>query len=252
MRNRVPLPAGTTLGKSYEYGIDINLGTYAAPVWQPFRRISGWAPTFPPVTTDVQTYDDLGADNQDVTGRSFAGAFTVQGNRSLTTGKYLPEVEAVIAASRAKSEAAVIDVRFYHKPESGTPNPTDAGRALATVEVSRQNTGNADIEVHSVAITGKGEYEPIVNPFQGWGATAPVVASVTPEGATDGDLLTISGSGFLGTTAITIGATPVDDYTVVNGASIIAVLPLGDAGDVPVVVTNAIGASAAFTFTRGA
>ena len=25
MSNRVPLPAGTTLGKSFEYGLDINL-----------------------------------------------------------------------------------------------------------------------------------------------------------------------------------------------------------------------------------
>lgn len=252
MSNRVPLPAGTTLGKSYEYGIDVNLGTYAVPIWQPVRRISGWAPTFPPVSTDVQTYDDLGADNADITGRSFAGAFTVQGNRSLTTGKYLPEVEAIIAASRAKSEAAVLDVRFYHKPESGTPNPTDAGRALVTVEATRQNTGNAEVEVHAVSLTGKGEFEPIANPFTGWGATAPVISSVDPEGAAEGDLITITGTGFLGATAITLDAVAADEYAVVNAASIIAVVPAGVAGDVPVVVTTAAGASDPFTFTRGA
>ena len=53
--NKVQLPAGTVLGKSYEYGLDINLGPYGSPDWQSFRRISGFAPTFPPATEDVAT-----------------------------------------------------------------------------------------------------------------------------------------------------------------------------------------------------
>jgi len=50
MSNAVTLPAGSTLGKSFEYGIDVNLGTFAAPVWQPDRPLSmlrattTWAP----------------------------------------------------------------------------------------------------------------------------------------------------------------------------------------------------------------
>lgn len=251
MSNAVPLPAGTVLGKSYEHGIDVNLGTYASPSWQPLRRMSGWAPTFPAVTTDVATYDDRGATNEHVTGRGFASSFTVQGNRSTTTGLYLPELEAIIAAGRAKGEAAVLDVRFYHKPESGTPSPNDAGRAQVTVEVTRQNTGNAETEVFSVTLTGKGEYEPIENPFQGWGATTPVVSHVSPPAANDGDLLTITGSGLLEATSVTIDGDPAE-FTAVNGASIIAVLPAGEAGAVPVVVTTPAGASAVFTYTRGA
>lgn len=252
MNNRVPLPAGTTLGKSYEYGLDINLATFALPSWQPLRRISGYAPTFPPATTDVTTYDDLGATNEDVTGRGFAAAFTVQGNRSSTTGLFLPEVEALIAAGRAKMEGAVVDVRFYHKPESGTPSPTDAGRAQCRVEVSRQNTGNADIEVFAVTLTGKGEYEPIANPFTGWGATAPLIAAVGDEGTESGDLVTLTGSGFLGATAVTFDGIASPDFEVVNAASIIAVLPADGAGIVPVIVTTPAGASAPFGFTRGA
>lgn len=107
MNNRVPLPAGTVLGKSFEYGIDVKLGN----AWQPFRRISGWQPAYPPVTTDTTTYDDLGNTNTDVTGRGFTGAFTVQGNRSVTTGQYLPELEAILAAAKGKAEAVVLEVR---------------------------------------------------------------------------------------------------------------------------------------------
>jgi hypothetical protein len=255
MSNAVPLPAGSTLGKSFEYGIDVNLGTSAVPSWQPVRRISGFNPTPTPTTQDAQTYDDLGAQNNDVTGWSFGLAFNVQVNRSLTTGLYLPEVEAILARTKpsAKGELAVLEVRWYHKPELGTPNPTDAGRGLATVAVTRQNTGpNGEIEVLSVTLTGKGPYDEIANPFTGWDLTAPVIGSVTPEGAGDGDLVTITGTGFLGATAVSIDALPVTEFTVVNAASIIAVVPIGDAGDAPVVVTTPAGASAPFSFTRGA
>ena len=252
MSNRVPLPAGTVLGKSYEYGLDVNLGTYADPLWQPVRRISAWQPSTPGTPTDVASYDDLGSPNEDITGRTFGASFTVQGNRSLATGLYLPELAAMVNAAKRKGEAAVLDVRWYHKPELGTPDPTDAGRSFVTVEVTRSNTDNNGIEIKSITLTGKGEFEDIVNPFQGWGATAPTIQGITPEGAGTGELVTINGSGFLGTTTVTFDALPAEDYQIVNGATIIALLPVDTAGDVPVVVTTPGGASTAFTFNRGA
>lgn len=252
MSNRVPLPAGTVLGKSFEYGIDCNLGTPGAPVWQPFRRISAWQPSHPPVNTDVQTYDDMGSPNEEVTGRGFATSFTIQGNRNINTGLYLPELEALVAAAKAKGEGAVLDVRWYHKPELGTPNPNDAGRALVTVEITRSNTDNSGIEVKSVTLTGKGEFEPIPNPFPGWGVTAPTITTISPAEAPTGELITITGSGLLGATSITIDGDATPDFEIVNGASIIAVVPVGEAGEVPVIVTTAGGASTPFTYTRGA
>lgn len=250
MNARVPLPTGTTLGKSFEYGVDINLGLSGAPVWQSIRRMSAFAPTFPKTTESVTSYDDLGATNEDVTGRSFATSFTVQGNRSLTTGLYLPELELLLAASKAKGELAVADIRWYHKPEFGTPNPNDAGRATVTVEASRQNTGDAQNEIFNVSLAGKGEFEKIANPFLGWGATAPVVAGFTPLGAGTGEMVVISGAGLLGATAVTIAGEPVDDMVVMSAASIVIILPADEAGDVPVVVTTPGGSSTPVTYTR--
>lgn len=251
--NKTPLPAGTTLGKSFEHGLDINLGTFEAPIWQPLRRMSGWAPVFARVTSDVTTYDDQGDTNEDVTGRTFSAAFTAQGNRSQVTGKLLPELDKIIQAARAKGEAAILDVRFYHKPETGTPDPDDAGRAFVTVEATRQNTGNSESEVYSISLSGKGPYEPIENPFTGWGATAPVISTVTPDGAATGDLVTINGTGFSGATKVTIGGGSTSvEFVVMNPATIVAVMPSGSAGDVPVVVTTPGGVSAAFTLTRAA
>ncbi|MFP7833134.1 phage tail tube protein [Marisediminicola sp. LYQ134] len=255
MNQAVPLPAGSTLGKSFEYGCDINLGTFADPIWQSFRRISGFQPTPTPQTQDAQTYDDRGAPNSDVTGWSMNLAFIAQVNRILSTGLYLPEVEAILARTGpdSKGELAVIEARWYHKPELGTPNPTDAGQGLFTVATTRQNTGPAgEIEQLSITLTGKGSYSKIPNPFTGWDVTAPVVSSVTPEGANDGALITVSGSGLLGATSVTIDGAEVPEFLVFNGASLVAQLPVGDAGAVPVVVTTPGGTSSAFTYTRGA
>lgn len=255
MSNKVPLPAGTTIGKSYEYGLDVNLGTYADPVWQPFRRISGFQPTDTPTTQDAQTYDDLGASNSDVTGWSWGLGFNAQVNRSLSTGLYLPEVEYLNARAGdpdAKGEAAVADVRWYHKPEVGTPNPNDAFRGFCTVARSRNNTGpEGAIENVAYTLTGKGPKEKIANPFTGWGDTAPSLSSISPSGAGSGELVTITGAGLLGATAVTFDGIAAPEFLVVSGASIIAVVPTDDAGTVAVAVTTP-GGTDSINFTRGA
>lgn len=178
MNNKVPLPTGTTLGKSFEYGCDINVGTFDAKVWQPFRRISGFQPTPTPQTQDAQTYDDLGSPNNDVTGWAMNLAFNAQVNRNVTTGEYLAEVEAVLTRTGpgAIGEDAVLEARWYHKPASGKANPKDAGQGFFTVATTRSATGpNGEIEVLAITLTGKGEYEKIVNPFTGWTEPDPEV-----------------------------------------------------------------------------
>ena len=252
MNARVPLPAGTTLGKSFEHGLDVNLGLPGTPSWQPLRRMSGFGPTFPETTESVTSYDDLGAANDEVTGRSFATSFTVQGNRSLTTGLYLPELEAILAAAKSKGEAAVLDVRWYHKPEFGTPNPNDAGRASVRVSVTRQNTGDAQNEIYAVTLTGKGEFLKIANPFTGWSATAPQVASVTPLEAGSGDLVVANGAGLLGATSVTVDGLEADEMTVIGAGQIAFIMPVDDEGDAPVIVTTPGGTSAPLTYLRGA
>jgi hypothetical protein len=175
MNNKVPLPPGTTLGKSFEYGVDINIGTFTVPVWQSCRRISGFQKTPRPVTTDGQTYDDFGAPNQDVTSWGIDIAFTIQVNRSLTTGLYLPEVEWINDRSgldpEAVGELAILEARWYHKPLLGKPNPKDAGQGFFTAAAPRQNTGpGGEVEALAVALTGKGTFAKITNPWLGWDA----------------------------------------------------------------------------------
>ena len=249
------LPAGSTLGLSYEYGLDLNLGTTEAPVWQPVRRISDFQPTPTPKTQDAQTYDDFGADNADVIGWNTNLSFNVLVNRSSSTGLYVPEVEALLARTRpeAKGEAAVIEARWYHKPESGTPNPTEAGQGFFTVATSRANTGaDGAVERLSVTLTGKGSARTIENPFTGWGDSAPTVSSATPPGAGEDDLVTIIGQHFNGTTAVKFGAANATSFTVVSDATIVATMPAGSAGSAAIAVPNATGTSPTLPYTRGA
>lgn len=253
MSTHVPLPAGTTLGKSFEYGVDINLGTYADPFWQSIRRMSGFQDALTETTQDAQTYDDLGSPNNDITARGFGHSFNVQVNRSLATGLYLPEVEALLDRIRplAVGELAVIDYRWYHKPAVGKANPKDAGRGFATVAKTRQNTGpGGEIESLGFTLSGKGSYEEIANPWLGWGATAPVVAHVT-EGKGDNDLVTVTGTGLLGTTEVTVDGAEVE-FLSMNGATLVFAQPVGDAGEVDLVVTTPVGSSDPFAYTRGA
>lgn len=239
------LPNGTVLGKSFEYGLDIKIGG----AWQSVRRMSAWAPTYPPTTSDIATYDDKGAPSSGVSGRGFAASFTVQSNRSSTTGLYLPEVEALLAAGKGIGEAAVLEVRWYHRPAVGVANPNDAGTAFVTVEISRQNTGNAEVDTYSVSLTGQGSFEPIVNPYTP-DTSVPKIASISPSGRAAGQQVTITGQGFNGATAVKFAAVDATALTVVGNATIVAVVPAGSAGSVNVTVVTPGGTSAAFAYTR--
>jgi LPXTG-motif cell wall-anchored protein len=80
---------------------------------------------------------------------------------------------------------------------------------------------------------------------------APVIAGVDPgEGpATGGTPVTITGTGFTGTTAVTFGGTPAAGFTVVDDATITATTPAHAPAAVDVVVTAIGGASAPGDFT---
>lgn len=79
-------------------------------------------------------------------------------------------------------------------------------------------------------------------------SAAPGVSSVSPWSATRGQTVTITGSGFYGTSAVSFGGTPAT-FTVNNGSSITATVPDGS-GTVPITVVTDAGTAtnASFTF----
>lgn len=81
---------------------------------------------------------------------------------------------------------------------------------------------------------------------------APAITDATPPTATTGSTLTITGTGFTGTTQVTIGGTPATSFAVVSDTEITAIMPAGAAGSSPIKVTNGVGTSNSFAYSRGA
>lgn len=79
----------------------------------------------------------------------------------------------------------------------------------------------------------------------------PDIDSHTPSSlaTAGGTLVTLSGSDFTGTTAVTFGGTAATSFTVVNDQKLVAVSPAKTAGSVNVIVTNATGPSATHAVT---
>ena len=155
----------TQYGFSYEYGVDV----YSASVneWQPIRFISSVNPTVSPKEVDAATYDDNGADHPVRVGETPSLSFYVQMHR-LVSGDFLPEVEALLEATRPDSVGSlgVVSVRYYDKPVKGTPNPKEAYELTATVSVERASTGNAELSGWNFTLNGQGARKAITNPAQ--------------------------------------------------------------------------------------
>jgi hypothetical protein len=156
----------TELGFSYEYAVDINIGTTATPVWQAIRFISAVDPQSSSVEKDGATYEDKGAPHPVKTSESWTLGFTVQAHRLPTTGLFLPEVEKLLelAGPEAVGNSATGQFRWYDDPADFVPNPNEAYTGSGTVSVNRQNTGNDDIAGFSVTVTGQGRRQRIENP----------------------------------------------------------------------------------------
>lgn len=128
-------------------------------------------------------------------------------------------------------------------PTTGGPSVT-ADVIISPAAIG--GTAGADIATSSVTLVVVGA------PAFSAAAAVPTISSALPSGAGDGDVVSVGGSRFTGTTGVTVGGSAVGDFYVVNDSQIIITVPVGDAGSAPIIVTNATGASSAFAYTRGA
>lgn len=156
----------TQYGFSYEYGVDIY--DYHTNKWQPIRFISSVNPTVSPKEVDAATYDDNGADHPVRVGETPSLSFYVQMHR-LNNGNFLPEVEALLEATRpdAVGSLGTVKVRYYDKPVKGAPNPYEAYELTATVSAERAATGNAELGGWNFTLNGQGQRKKITNPAPG-------------------------------------------------------------------------------------
>jgi hypothetical protein len=110
-------------------------------------------------------------------------------------------------------------------------------------------TVNSSAKITAVAPPGTGAVSVTVktpggtsNPVTYTYAAAPTLTSVSPSQgpASGGTVVTLTGTGFTGATAVSFGASPATSFTVNSPTQITAIAPAGT-GAVPVTVTTAAG-----------
>lgn len=195
-----------------------------------------------PRTVSDETYDDGGALREEVTG--YAWRLEIKLKLSLdAAGTSRDPVHAFLRtkhlATRTNAAAeSEFGLRWYDR--NGVSGEAHEGRAF--VKSWAQEGGNGQ-EIVNLVLQGQGAFADITNPAS---SQLPVITSLGSTGgaAAGGDLVSIFGNHFTGTTNVDFGATAATEYTIVSDHLIVAVAPAHAAGMVQVKVTNATGASA--------
>lgn len=236
-----------TTALARKFRVDVTSDLTLATGWLQLNGVTDLDPEIAPNLEDASAYDTNGWSSSEITMYDWTLAATVF--RRLTGSTYDPGQELARLCQGQFGTAARLGVRWYDK--NGGP---EAFSGVAVVTWKRSNTGVKNLE--QAAITFTGTDVPlnmnITNP--GTAAVAPVILAASPSAQSVGKILSITGASFLGTTGITIGGVAVATgaFTVQSDNLITAVMPAGSAGSAPIIVTNAVGASSAFAFTRGA
>lgn len=214
--------------------------------WLSVAGISDLSPNETPTNQPADDYDTNGFASFEKTMTGWK--IVAKANRKNTSGVFDPGQEMIRTTRFQFGDQARIYTRWYDR--NGAPEAY-SGRAL--VDWQQSKTGVADLEEVTMTFTGDGVLSAIANPYNA--AAVPVIATATPSGVAAAGQIQITGNGFTGTVATTgvkFGATNATSWIVVSDSLLVAVMPAGTAGAANIVVTNAAGASNAFTYTRGA
>lgn len=216
--------------------------------WVPLLGVTDFNPQ---ETATLQSTDDYDTDGFTTNEKTMTGAkTTTKVQRPIDeAGVFDPGQELCRATQFQFGDAARIYHRWYDRNGAD-----EAYQQRAIVDWNRSKSGAADVEEITITFTSDGVVAAIDNPFAD--TAVPVITSVasTPTAQVAGGQVEIHGAGFKGTIAtsgVKFGATNATSWRVVSDSVIVAVLPAGSAGSAAVVVTNAVGASIAFPYTRG-
>lgn len=237
--------AGNTTALARKFRVDVTSDLTLAGGWVEVKGIYSLKPSVNPNLVDTSAYDTNGWDSFEITGNAWSLAESFW--RRTTTGVYDPGQELIRARQGQFGDSARVGVRWYDK--NGGP---EAFQGVAIIGWDRANDGVKDADAAQVTLTGDGILSTITNP--GVAAAAPVILAASPSGVAAGGQVQITGAGFTGTittTGVKFAAVNATSWIVVSDNLIVAVMPAGSAGSAPITVTNAVGASTAFPYTRG-
>ena len=225
----------------------VDVSTIAAPTsWVSLKGINDFSAPISPTLQDANDYDSTGFGSKEKTMIDWVA--TAKARRLTNAGVFDPGQELVRTANLQFADLARLNIRWYDR--FGAP---EAYQGIAICGFVASKTGVADLDEATMTFTGDGILAAIANPYAA--AAVPVVLAATPSGASVGQLVTITGTGFIGTvptTGVNFNAVNATSWSVVSDNTIVAVMPAGSAGSGAIVVTNGAGASTSFAYTRGA
>lgn len=199
-----------------------------------------------PITVQREVYGTKGRTSQDIIGYNFAPTFSVEGVRDPVTKQLVPaQAWLVDLLNAAYSEGAENKREFQWFDALDERLPAFEG--LFSIAVADLNTGFADKGGWTFTLTNDGVVERIASPIAGTGAA--LLESASPAGQTVGDLIVVRGYNLTSTVSATIDGQAVAEVRVVDDNAIVLLIPATVSGTAPIVVTNAVGASAALPYT---
>ncbi len=227
------------------YRVDATTDLTLAAGWLEVKRITDFDPNINPNVEDATAYDTNGVSAGEVTMLDASPTLTFLSQ--LVTAVRDPGQSILLATTGQFATPARCGLRWYDRNALAGP---DNGSAVVIPVLKRAATGVKNLEsvTATCGVTDGILNVGITNP--GTAATVPVILTATPGSLGVGGLLTITGSAFTGTTALTIGGVATPSRVIESDNLIVCALPAGSAGSAPIIVTNAVGASAAFPYTR--
>lgn len=232
---------GTALARRFR--LDINIGTEAVPNFLELKGLNEFnGGPISPITQADMHYDSDGWKGYVKTAQEYLIEGNVSVKRDRTT-KLLNTVHQFLEdASKAFDGDEVVQFRFYDR---GGQQMGGQGWGIVTWTADGGDAEQKGTVAFSLMPDAdRPQLEAIANPLNA--TPVPIIASLSPAtgAAAGGDLVTISGAHFTGTTTVDFGATPATEFTVVSDSTIVALTPAVAASTVQVEVTNANGASA--------
>lgn len=220
--------------------LDVNTGTIGVPVWTTVMGLTNLAEAQSYTVQDTSTYDtgNMGSDMPTQFKKTLTG--------SVLRKKDVGVEDTGQAALRvAGTSLELIQVRWYDRNGG-----SESYIGMAFVQWEPQGGDTTSLETANFTLLVQ-DISANTNPVGAAGV--PVILSISPSGQGTDEAVLILGANFTGliaVTGVTFDAIDADSFEVLNDNQVIAVLPSDGAGSVPVVLTNAIGASAPTAYTR--
>ena len=237
-------PSEGSLALAHEQLIRLNLGGTFINITGDVNNLN-LNPTKIPVNREV--YGTKGRPSEQIIGYSYAPTFDVEVVRDPVTKQIVAAQAWFKDLVKAAFSTGAENLRRFQIFTDALDEDMPVVEGSFSVAYARANAGYADKGVVTFTLTSDGVVPQIPSPLAGDGA--PILESASPAGQTVGDQVVVRGYKLSTTTGVTIDAATVTEFIAVDDYTLVVVIPATVAGSAPIIVTNAVGASAPLAYT---